>query len=151
MAFRFRLQRVLDVAVQAERLAEGELAAAVARREEARMRLSALEDRRREQREAFGRRLRAGLRAWEWAAHAAYLARLGEALEAAARELGEREAEVEACRAALVERMRERRALETLRDKAVSRHRQEEAVAARRALDEVNVARWRRVAATPLS
>lgn len=151
MAFRFRLQRVLDVAVQAERLAQGELAAAAARAEAARAEVQALEGRRREEREAFGRRLRAGLRAWEWAGHAAYLARLGEAAEAAARELSAREAEVEARRAALVERMRERRVLETLRDRAAARHRQEEDAAARRALDEVNVARWRRVAAIPPS
>ncbi len=142
---------MLDVAVQAERAAESEMAAAVSRRDAALSRLAALEDRMREAREVLGRRLATGLRAWEWAGHAAYLDALQEVRAAAARDLEEREAEVEACRAALAERMRERKALELLRDKALARHRQEEALAAQRLLDEVGVTRWRRVAAIPLS
>lgn len=144
--FRFRLQRVLDVAVQRERLARGDLAQALAGR--------AAAARRRAEREALlaaGRaelaaRLRGGLPAWQWAVHARHLASLAEAVAAAAAEEAAWGERVEAARAALLERRREQRALAVLRARAWARHRQGEARAERRLLDELSVIRWSRSA-----
>lgn len=144
--FRFRLQRVLDVSRQQARLARGELALALAARDQARRGLEEARARLLSGRARLAERLRSGLRPWEWALHAAYLGAQEAAVTEAARALAACEERVAEARARLMERLRAQRSLEVLRGRALARHRQGEARRELRFLDELNVVRWSRSA-----
>lgn len=145
-AFRFRLQRVLDVYVHRADAGRVDLAAAMARRDEAARRLEVAREGQRAGRAELAERQRAGVPAWEWAVYQDFLTFLDRRAEVAAGELAAREDEVQARRAALIEALREQRSIEALRRRAWERHRLEEATAERRFLDEVSAARWQRQA-----
>lgn len=144
--FRFRLQRVLDVSVHRAEALRAELAAAMAMRDGAARRLEVAREGQRVGRAGLAERQRAGLPAWEWAVYQEFLVFLDQRAAVATQDLSACEDEVRKRRAVLLDALREQRSLEALRRRAWERHRQEEATAERRFMDEVTAARWQRQA-----
>ncbi len=148
-AFKFRLERVRWLRQQTERRAQRELAASLGLRLESERSLrevdASIESARESERAAAdhgaGSELRSGE---EMVAMEIYLDRLAGSRAAAARRLAERNGEVEDRRRGLLAAARERQALDRLRGRRLSEHRQEAARAEGAALDEMALAAHRR-------
>jgi len=143
--FTFRLERVRALRERAEERASEELAHSVAHHQRGELELLAAAERTEQARQ--DRRVTAQATGADLLAMQAYLERTLRAEQAAALDLGRREAEVDARRDALVHAAREHRALTRLEQ----RRREEHAIAAARAdgavMDEVALSVHRRSAA----
>jgi flagellar FliJ protein len=146
-AFKFRLERVRWLRQQTEQRAQEELAASLGRRLECERSLhevdASIESAREAERSAAGPE--AGLRnGEEMLAMENYLVRLAGSRAAAARSLAERNGEVDDRRRGLLAAARERQALDRLRGRRLSEHRQEAARAEGAELDELALTAHRR-------
>ncbi len=140
--FKFRLERVRDLRERAEQRASEELAASVAHQRRGEEQLRAAAERVAEARE--GRRATAEATGADLLAMQAYLERTQRAQQAAALDLGRREAEVDARRDALVHAAREHRALTRLEQRRRAEHAQQSARIEGAFLDEVALGVHRR-------
>lgn len=135
--FSFRLQRLLQLASQEERAIQSELAAAHDRYEAALGRLNDARDACDAARDSILTREQEGLSADELTLEYLFLERAERAAEEAAQQVDAVRAEVDAIRARLWEVRKERRSLETLRDRRLAEHRRAEAAEEQAFLDEL--------------
>ena len=148
-AFRFRLERVRWLRQQTERRAQEALASSLGHRHESERSLQEIdassegahESERAAAAAAGERELRSGE---ELLAMETYLMRLAGSRAAAARNLAERSGEVDDRRRSLLAAARERQALDRLRGRRLSEHRQEAARTEGAQLDELALAAHRR-------
>lgn len=143
-AFRFRLQRILDLRLHHLERARVELAAArrtlearAVDRREAEQRASIASD-------ALRIALDRGLEAGELVARQEGIERLRAEVAASRQAWEEALRELDRARARVMEAQRSARVLERLRDRALAAHRQELARREQRILDEVGVQTWLR-------
>ena len=140
--FQFRLARVKSLRERSEQQRAEELAASVARRERGEEQLAAAAERAaraRHERRAIAQATGADLLSMQ-----AYMERTQRAQQAAALDLGRREAEVDARRAALVHAAREHRALTRLEERRRADHAREVARIEGAHMDEVALTVHRR-------
>ena len=140
--FQFRLERVKSLRERAEQQRAEELAASVAHRERGEEQLAAAAERAaraRHERRAIAQATGADLLSMQ-----AYMERTQRAQQAAALDLGRREAEVDARRAALVHAAREHRALTRLEERRRADHAREVARIEGAHMDEVALTVHRR-------
>ena len=148
-AFKFRLERVRWLRQQTEQRAQQELATSLGRRLDSELALgeidASIEGARESERAAAGATAEGRLRGGEeMVAMELYLERLAGSRAAAARRLAERNGEVDDRRRGLLAAARERQALDRLRGRRLSEHRQEAARVEGAALDEMALAAHRR-------
>ena len=143
--FTFRLERVRALRERAEQRASEELASSVAHHRRGEDELRAAEARVAQARE--GRRATAQASGADLLAMQAYIERTQRAEQAAALDLGRREAEVDARRDALVHAAREHRALTRLEQRRREEHAQQAARADSAVMDELALSVHRRGAA----
>ena len=143
--FTFRLERVRALRERAEQRASEELASSVAHHRRGEDELRAAEARVAQARE--GRRATAQASGADLLAMQAYIERTQRAEQAAALDLGRREAEVDARRDALVHAAREHRALTRLEQRRREEHAQQAARADGAIMDELALGVHRRGAA----
>ena len=143
--FTFRLERVRALRERAEQRASEELASSVAHHRRGEEELRAAEERVAQARE--GRRATAQASGADLLAMQAYIERTQRAEQAAALDLGRREAEVGARRDALVHAAREHRALTRLEQRRREEHAQQAARADGAIMDELALGVHRRGAA----
>ena len=143
--FTFRLERVRALRERAEQRASEELASSVAHHRRGEEELRAAEERVAQARE--GRRATAQASGADLLAMQAYIERTQRAEQAAALDLGRREAEVDARRDALVHAAREHRALTRLEQRRREEHAQQAARADGAIMDELALGVHRRGAA----
>lgn len=136
-AFRFRLERVKRLSDRLVRVAEGELAAAVASQRESEARLEQAVSRQRRVADDLAAAQRQGLYPWEWRRFAGYLALLAARRREITRELEVRVSEADLCRERLLERRRDLMVLDALRRRALAAHRALAEAEERREMDEV--------------
>lgn len=143
--FTFRLQRVLQVREARERDARLALAAAVRGAEEARRDVEALERRLKDAERAARRLMETGpVQAWRLELYTVSIHSLRERHETARAVLADRLTEVEDRRAHLVEAMKQRKILETLKEKQRGEFLAETARQEQRLTDEVALGTTRR-------
>lgn len=140
-ALDFRLERVMRLRDRLVRVAEGELAAAIASQRETEVRLQQAVARERAKADDLGRELRQGLYPWEWQGFAGYLALLAARRREITRELEARIGETGLYRERLLERRRDLKVLDALRHRALAAHRALLELEERREMDEVAAAR----------
>jgi len=140
--FKFRLERVRVLRERAEQRASEALAASVAHQQRGEEQLRAAAERVAEARD--GRRATAEATGADLLAMQAYLERTQRAQQAAALDLGRREAEVDARRDALVHAAREHRALARLEQRRRAEHAQQAARIEGAFMDEVALGVHRR-------
>lgn len=143
--FTFRLERVRALRERAEQRASEELASSVAHQRRGEEALRAAEERVARARE--GRRATAQASGADLLAMQAYIERTQRAEQAAALDLGRREAEVDARRDALVHAAREHRALTRLEQRRREEHNMQVARAEGAVMDELALGVHRRGAA----
>ena len=148
-AVRFRLERVHGLRGQAERSAQEALAASRGRQVDSERSLREIEAtiegaRETERRSATGQGERPLRDGNELAAVSAYMERLSGNRAAAARDLCDRDGEVEASRSGLLAAARERQALDRLRERRLAEHTRKAARAEGAAIDELALAVHRR-------
>ncbi|MFP5364196.1 MAG: flagellar export protein FliJ [Thermoleophilia bacterium] len=142
--FQFRLERVKTLRERAEQQRAEELAASVALRREGEEQLAAAADRvahARHERRGVARATGADLLSMQ-----AYIERTQRAEQAAALDLGRRDADVDARRLALVHAAREHRALTRLEERRRAEHAREVARIEGAQMDEVALTQHRRSA-----
>lgn len=133
--FAFRLERVRALRERAEQRAEELLAASLAEHRRGEERLDAAAQRVSDAHS--GRRKAATVSGADLVAHQAYMERAERARQAAALDLGRREADVDASRGALVRAARDHRALQRLKERRGDEHAQQAQRVAGIALDEM--------------
>jgi flagellar FliJ protein len=143
--FKFRLERVRALRERAEERASQELATSVAHHQRGEEELRAAAERVAQARD--GRRATAQASGADLLAMQAYIERTQRAEQAAALDLGRREAEVDARRDALVHAAREHRALTRLEQRRREEHAQQAARADSAVMDELALSVHRRGAA----
>ena len=135
--FSFRLQQFLDVKEQLEEQKELVYAAAVRKREEERARLHALQDELQQQLQALRLAVQNMLEPIDIRRYNHSIERLKQHIKLQEERLQAATTYTEAKRLELVEAMKERKALEIVRDNAREAHRQEENIAEMQQVDEL--------------
>ncbi|HWG43755.1 MAG TPA: hypothetical protein VN688_13285 [Gemmataceae bacterium] len=140
--FHFRLERVLSVKVQRERLAEMRQRQAQARREEARAECVRIEEQLNQTTASASAKLRAAAILGTWQAHYAQAVALGELLAAAQRRADEAEAQLQEANRLRIQASLEVEALRALRAREWQSYRKEAARQQQNNLDELGLRRW---------
>jgi flagellar FliJ protein len=142
--FKFRLERVRAMRERVEDQAKEQLARSMLERARWQERLRQAADQVASAREAQLGAATGGVSVGHMLAHQAYIERAEREQRAAELDLSRREAEVEACRAALREAARSRQVLEKLKDRQAAAHRREVERREAAHIDELALAMHRR-------